>query len=263
MSVDGRGIQMLFIAWQHAESRRVYPVARLRLLASGQYELVYVRAVTEACEHGFAGLPGFENLERRYVSRELPAIFTKRPARGRSVARDRAMELGQGTLDAAPISLFVPLPDGAVMRLEAFAPPLPLSVANRAPKRHWGVFAARGVGRIPGTSQAIETLAAPEPLTLAAQRDNPHNPNALLLLLADGTPIGYVPDYFANEMAAAGQGPTTLQVEVLHRERLNFPPAEPVYQVLCRYTCDAAVGRALFHSAAYAPVTVKVIALCR
>jgi hypothetical protein len=251
--MKGGGIQMLFVAWQHPETRRVFPVARLRLLATGQYELVYVRAVSEACMHGFPGLPGFEDLERRYVSRELPAIFARRPLRGRS-----SVDAG---IDAAPISLFVPLSDGAVMRLEAFAPPLPESSAAAA--KHWGVFAARGVGRIPGTDAAVESLAARELLELCAEPDNPLNPSALLLLRADRTPIAYVPDYLANEIAAAGGGPSALRIEVVRKQRLNHPPAAPIYQVLCRYTCAAAIGRKLFHSPAYAPVAAKLVALVR
>jgi hypothetical protein len=148
------------------------------------------------------------------------------------------------------------------MRLEAFAPPLPLSPAAGA-AMHWGMFAARGVGRIPGTAEAVESLAAPEPLELSAERDNPLNANALLLLRADRTPIAYVPDYLANEIAAAGLGPASLRVEVVRKQRLNHPPAVPIYQVLCRYTCDAEVGRKLFHSPTYTPVTAKLVALVR
>ncbi len=240
----------------------MFPVARLRVLATGQYELVYVRAVGEACSQGFPGLPGFEDVERRYVSRELPAIFARRPPRGRWASSAAGIEISAGELDAAPISLFVTLSDGSVMRLEAFAPPLPVSSARGA-SRHWGVFAARGVGRIPGTAEAVETLAAKERLALSAEPDNRHNANALLLLRADHTPVAYVPDYLANEIAASGFGPAALSVEVLRKQRLNHPPAAPIYQVLCRYTCEAALGRKLFHSPAYAPVTAKLVALCR
>lgn len=260
-------LSTLFITWQEAESRRIFPIARLMGLAGGAYELAYIRAVLAAEAQGFQGLPGFEDLKQVYVSAELPQLFDNRlPARGRHAAVPDTSELiGEG-LDVAPITIFVPMPDGRNARLEVFAPPLPVSTGARV-----GVFLARGVGRITGTEDVALSLKPHEPVTLNAEPDNAYNPRALRLLRADRTPIGYVPDYLANELAVATcpeppspsairpawLSPDQLRVEILHAARANFPPAPALYRVLCRYSCAEKLGRKLFYSENYEPLSSR------
>jgi hypothetical protein len=267
---------MLFVTWQAPESRRIFPIARVLRRPSGEYEWAYVRAVAEARAHGFAGLPGYDDIDAVSVSRELPALFAHRvPARGRRRSASMA-EPANDQFDPTPITLLVPLGPGTNERLEVFAPPLPAPLGKA-----WGVFVARGVGRIPGSESAIERLAPHDPLRLRPESNNPQNPRALLIL-RDVTPIGYVPDYLANELVealavgdrsarsdrhlrfedAAGDSasPTpdavaaALRVEVLSAERVNHAPASPIYSVLCRYTCSAELGARLFRSERYQPV---------
>lgn len=256
-------VRTLFIAWQDPDSRRIFPVARLTRRRSGEYELRYIAAVRAAVQQGFAGLPGFEDLEALHVSAELPEIFRERPAPRRRVPSEplgssnppaqgrRAQELSGELLDATPITLFVRRRRGdAPERLEAFAPPL------RAPDgRRWGVFEARGVGRVQESAEVLAALAEQERVCLQAERDNPYNPQALLITRRDGTRLGYVPDYLANELAAVGGRPEQLELEVIEARRVTFAPAPPVYRVLCRYTCSAELGRLLFTSESYRPAS--------
>jgi hypothetical protein len=244
----------LFVTWQEPESRRFFPIARLLGLAGGGYELAYIRAVTAARDNGFAGLPGFEELERVYVSTELPALFARRGGPGRRPSSEASVALGaRGAelIDAAPIQIFVPREDGNSTRLEVFAPALPGTSADT----YWGVFVARGVGRVPGGAEVITELQSNQPLALKAEPENPHNPRALLILRTDGIPLGYVPDYFANELALRSGGSAQLQLQVQRSRRLNFPPAPALYQVTCKYTCNAELGRALFRSDPYQPLS--------
>src|SRR3954464_15367082 len=86
-------LPMLFVTWQAPESRRFFPVARVLRLPDGRYEWAYVRAVEEARAHGFAGLPGYPELDRVSVTADLPLLFAHRVlARGarRSAAGIRA-----------------------------------------------------------------------------------------------------------------------------------------------------------------------------
>jgi hypothetical protein len=249
------GVQMLLVSWQAPESRRFFPIARVMRLPSGQYEWAYVRAVSEARSHGFSGLPGYEDLDAVVRSPGPPALFAHRvPARtGRRGPASAGPPLtprpANDSFDPAPITLLVPAGAGRYERLEVFAPPLP-----GAPGHCWGVFVARGVGRIPGTELAASQLEPHERLEVRAEPDNPYNPRALLLSRADGTPIGYVPDYLANELAEAhAGGPGSLRVEVVSAERVNHPPADPIYQVLCRYGIASELGARLFHSELYQP----------
>lgn len=255
---------MLFVTWQAPESRRIFPVARVMGLPDGRYEWAYVRAVSEAQEHGFAGLPGYERIDRVSVSPELPALFAHRlPPRRRprpSGAVPAPMPAND-RFDPAPITLWVPTGPGTFERLEVFAPPLPASSG-----RAFGAFVARGVGRIPGSEAALERLEPQVALSLRAEPDNPYNPRAVLILHA-GTPIGYVPDYLANELAEAldagserGRSVSeALRVEVLSTERIQHPPAAPLYHVLCGYECSAELGGRLFRSARYEPVTAGAL----
>jgi hypothetical protein len=251
---------MLFVTWQAPESRRIFPIARVMRRPTGEYEWAYVRAVAEARAHGFAGLPGYDDIDAVSVSRELPPLFAHRlPARGRRRAA-AAAQAANDQFDPTPITLLVPLGPGTNERLEVFAPPLPAPFGKA-----WGVFVARGVGRIPGSEAAVERLSPHEPLLLRAEPDNPYNPRALLVLRDDATPIGYVPDYLANELGEVlapsdGRDATAahvLRVEVLSAERVNHPPANPIYNVLCRYTCSAELGARLFRSERYQPVAVS------
>jgi hypothetical protein len=252
---------MLFVTWQAPESRRIFPVARVLRLPSGHYEWAYVRAVVEARSHGFAGLPGYDQIDEVSVSPELPALFAHRvPARGRRRAV-AGTQPANDQLDPAPITLLVPLGPGTHERLEVFAPPLPASLG-----KFWGAFVARGVGRVPGSESALEKLTPHERLLVRAEPDNAYNRRALLLLRADETPIGYVPDYLANELAEAsapalaGASPAVVDdfaVEVLSAERVTHPPAAAVYHVLCGYRCGPELGARLFRSERYRPVAAS------
>jgi hypothetical protein len=267
---------MLFVTWQAPESRRIFPIARVLRRPSGEYEWAYVRAVDEARAHGFEGLPGYENLGAVSVSRELPAPFAHRvPARGRRRAAT-APRPANDQFDPTPITLLVPTGPGRFERLEVFAPPAPAPLGKA-----WGVFVARGVGRLPGSEAAVARLSPHQPLLVRAERDNPYNPRALLLLREDGTPIGYAPDYLANELgealaleaavphaggaADAGRAARSsveavrdaLRIEISSAERVNHPPAAPLYNVLCRYTCSAGLGARLFRSERYQPIALE------
>lgn len=249
-------LSTLFISWQVPESRRIYPIARLTLVPSGEFELAYIRAALEAERQGFHGLPGFEDLTQVYLSSLLPPLFE-----GRTVSRGRRVRLvgelepssepANDTLDAAPIAISLPRSgSGSPERLEAFAPPLPGNAG-----KHWGIFVVRGVGRIPGSAALVEQLVANETLALVPEPSNAYNPNAILVARAEGATLGYVPDYLVNELGHFSNAAARLGVRLLAAHRLNFAPAEPLYQVTCRYECDQELGSALFRSTAYEPLS--------
>jgi hypothetical protein len=251
-------VSSLFITWQEPESRRIYPIARLLRAASGEFEFAYIRAALEAARHGFSGLPGFEDLEEVYSSSQLPMLFESHKAsRGRRVPLEGefgpSLEPANDALDAAPVTILVPRQAGASPeRLEAFAPPLPGMGG-----KFWGAFVIRGVGRVPGSAELVERLTANEALALVPEPHNAYNPRALLVARENGSPIGYLPDYLANELGRIPRGADGLSAAVLAVHRINFPPAQPLYQVTCRYHCEAAIGQALFRTPAYQPLSPR------
>jgi hypothetical protein len=251
-------VSSLFVSWQAPESRRIYPVARLTRVPSGEFELAYIHAALEAERQGFRGLPGFHDLSEVYLNPQLPSLFEARAAsRGRRLRLEGEFELAgepaNDALDAAPITLLLPRPANASPeRLEAFAPPLPGGKGT-----YCGIFVIRGVGRVPGSAALVERLAANEALEIVPEPSNRYNANALLVSRADGSALGYVPDYLANELSRFPNAAARLRVRPVAVHRLNFPPAEPLYQVSCRYECDEALGRALFRSPAYEPLSPR------
>jgi hypothetical protein len=256
-------VPVLFVTWQAPESRRFFPIARVLRLPTGQFEWAYLRAVREAIElGGFAGLPGFEDVGAVSVGPELPAPFAHRvPARARPVRSTSRPRAANDVLDPAPITLLVPAGAGRHERLEVFSPPLPAPLGGA-----WGVFGARGVGRVPHSQGAVEALAEHEALELVPEPTNAYNPHAVLLARPDGSAIGYVPDYLANELAEAlGPGMADLgsrmRVDVASLERIHHPPAEPLYLVFCRYTCDAQLSQRLFRSERYQPLAPEAYRL--
>ena len=68
---------LLFVAWQDAESRRIVPIGRL-LRRDGRYEFAYVNAVSDARALGFEALLTYPDLEEVYESRDLPPLFSNR-----------------------------------------------------------------------------------------------------------------------------------------------------------------------------------------
>jgi hypothetical protein len=258
VSSRSSAVSSLFVTWQAPESRRFYPIARLTRVSDREFELAYIRAVREAQREGFTGLPGFEDVEEVYLSSALPSLFESRTAsRGRRVHLEGESESvpppANDVLDAAPITLFVNRQGGAPAdRLEAFAPPLPGGGG-----KYWGAFVIRGVGRVGGSADLVERLSANEALALEPEPDNAYNPRALLVARTDGTRVGYAPDYLSNELSLIPRAITALRVGLLAVHRINFSPAQPLYQVTCRYECAEAVGRALFRSPAYEPLSAR------
>jgi hypothetical protein len=94
-------------------------------------------------------------------------------------------------------------------------------------------------------------------MRLRAEPDNAYNPRAVLVLTKDEISIGYLPDYLANELSEIGKAPELLDVQIESVQRINYPPAAPLYQVTCRYTCPAEVGKTLFRSDNYRPVSAR------
>ena len=227
-------------------------------IPSAEFELAYIRAALEAQRQGFAGLPGFEDLAQVYSSSKLPALFeSRRASRGRRLHLEGelqpSVEPANDVLDAAPVTIFVPRQAGAPPeRLQAFAPPLP-GLAGR----YWGAFVISGVGRIAGSGDLVERLTANEAFGLVPEPNNAYNPHALFVARANASPVGYVPDYLVNELSRIPDAAACLGVHLVAVHRINFPPAQPLYQVTCRYECDAEVGRALFRSTAYEPLSPR------
>lgn len=244
---------LLFVAWQDAESRRIVPIGRL-LRRDGRYEFAYVNAVSDARALGFEALLTYPDLEEVYESRDLPPLFSNRllPKRRPELA-EYLGELGLSVEQGEPFTVLSRSGGRRTTdRLEVFAPPEQMNDGN-----YQGLFLARGVRHVPGSEAALAQLGAASPLFVMADVQN--STNSAALALRDGAQhlLGYVPDYLANELVTAGASPALLQVTA---ERINLPPAPVHHRLLCRFRMPGKVGGTLFRGEGYQPLSPKAAA---
>jgi len=93
-------------------------------------------------------------------------------------------------------------------------------------------FFSHGVCHLDGAERAaIARLKPGEPLGLIPEKDNPHDPHALVLETAESVLVGYCPRYLAEGLGRVLEK-TLIHVQV---ERAN-PDAPPVFLLLCKAT---------------------------
>jgi hypothetical protein len=239
--------ELLFVAWQHPESRKILPIGRL--LRQGEtYEFAYIRAVQEAQQLGFEPLLTFPVVDEVYRSHELPPLFSNRlMPKSRPEFAQYLSELGLSVGAAEPFAVLSRSGGRRVTdRLEVFSPPA------QCESVYQGVFLLRGVRHVPHGEEALANLPAQSRLFVMADVQNPANPAALALGDEQKHLLGYVPDYLASELATARAESSCLRVTVL---KVNPPPAAVHQRVLCQYQCPERVGGVLFRGPRYQPIS--------
>jgi hypothetical protein len=241
--------ELLFIAWQDPQSRRILPIGRL-LRQDGGYEFAYVQAVVEAEQFGFEPLLTFPDLDEVYRTREVPPLFSNRlMPKNRPDFANYLGELGLSVDNAEPFTVLSRSGGRRVTdRLEIFAPPTQLGDV------HEGVFLLRGVRHVPNSEEALGRVLLQERLFVMADVQNPANPGALALRDEQKHLLGFVPDYLASELNATGAHPSCLSVTAL---KLNPPPAAVHHRLLCQYQCPKEFGGLLFRGPKYRPVSTR------
>ena len=237
---------ILYLAWQAKESRRILPVGRLLRTEHG-YEFAYIRAVRAAQALGFLPLMTFPDLDEVYRCAELPPLFSNRVMRpSRPDFRAHLAEFALSVQDNEPFTVLA-RSGGRRMtdELEVFAPPEVTPLGAEA------FFLARGVRHIGGSEAALQDLAPGTGLYVNPEPTNPVNSAALLVQDTQGRTLGYVPDYLANELALSGGSASQLQVSTV---KVNPDPAPVHHRLLCKYVCTGAPVHPLFTGEAYQPL---------
>lgn len=181
----------------------------------------------------FRPFAGFPELHRTYESDRLFSLFSNRV-----MPRDRP-DFGRYVerldLHAEPEPFEILARSGgrkATDRVEVFPAPEPDPVTGRL---HC-MFFARGIRHIEGASENVIRLQPGDDLQLIPDRENPVNPQALLLRSNWGGTLGYVPDYlvnFLNDMVGLCHGDLGIAVE-----HVNPPDTPGHLRLLCRVeTC--------------------------
>jgi hypothetical protein len=216
------GTQLLYVAWQDPDTRRILPVGRVVLESSGLYEFAYIHGATEARQHGFLPLVSFPDMERVYRSPDAFPLLQNRllqPSRP-----DYGEYLNQLGLDPRSAEPFTVLARSGGRRttdkLEVFSPP----TAVGAGKLGCVVF-ARGIRHVAGAEHVIAALQKGTKLQVVADPGNRYNPKALKLQHGNDA-LGYLPDYLASELTCQ---PDTIEAVV---GRVNAPPASVQHRLL-------------------------------
>lgn len=189
----------LLVMWQHPETREIIPIGRFSRRGDS-YCFVYT--VSAARIENFRPLPGLEELDRRYESVRLPAVFEQRIMS--SERPDYVNYLASIGLDeATPWEQIVESGGQRAGDTLQFMQ-LPRVVDGRAHAR----FLANGISHIPegvrhlpgrdvvvGRDEqegALRSVAPGDLIQLDPERENPED-SAAVLLTVRGVPVGWVP----------------------------------------------------------------------
>src|SRR5690606_23254165 len=109
----------------------------------------------------------------------------------------------------------------------------------------------RGIRHVTGAAEAIEDLSPGELLRLVDDRENPYNPQALLLHRDDELPVGYVPDYLVDHVHDLrhlnGHDPDVIV------EHVNDADTAPRLRILCRIDARQPYAYRTFPDARFQP----------
>jgi hypothetical protein len=225
-------ISAIFVAWQHAATRRYYPVGRLAqtFFEDGPlFEFAYIQGANDAAAVGFQPFLAFPELARVYRSRELFPFFSNRVmSRNRADFPAYMARLGLPT-DASAMQILARSGGArATDSIELF--PLPA----REPDREWFLthFWLHGLRHLAPEGQArVEALQPGERLHCRHEATNAHDSNAMQLFTNDGFFVGYIPRYLASDAVRLLGECNSIEVFV---ERVNPAPAPSQHRLLCR-----------------------------
>lgn len=197
----------LLVLWQHPTTREIVPIGRFSRTVDG-YSFVYTRAA--AAVDGFRPLPGLNQLDQRYQSAQIPAVFNQRVmSPERPDYREYLATLGLSA-QATPWEQIVRSGGGRAGDTLRFMP-VPTVTEGRAAVR----FLANGMRHIPDAPHqlpgrrahvarseqeaALLELSSGDQVLLEAEYENPEDPQAILLT-SGGVPLGWVPRALSSSL---------------------------------------------------------------
>lgn len=219
--------ERLYVTWREP-SGSIHPIGLLVRRVDGESEhfrFAYLKMAETLDE--FQPLAGLPDLHRLYESDALFPVFAHRVmprTRPEFDALARRVQLGA---DADPFEVLARSGGRrATDRVEVFAPPR-LTDDGRSSC----FFFVRGIRHLPDAAPVVAALRPGEVLDLVDDPDNRYNARAVLLG-ADGTAIGWLPDYLVDHVhqlrGLNGTDPTVIV------EHVNDESSPSHQRVLCR-----------------------------
>lgn len=219
----------LQLAWQDADSRRWYPVGRF-LVDDGEYRFHYVQGAVTARENaGFEGVPQFRDFQREYRSETLFEFLKNRlirPGRYDFRLQQQRLDLESITDYDDPSDVFEILArTGGRRATDNFEFYRPLVVDGGTVNC---TFFSRGVQYVDESIRSFwaDGSTPQEPLRLVADKDNPADPYALLIIDVKIRPLGFVPRYYARKLSQLYHHDAIDEVEVRRHNPAPAPDQE-------------------------------------
>jgi len=213
-------MRSLFLAWQ-APNRRWFPIGRLDADLE-HYEFGYTRGALEAKkEVGFAALPAFPDLRRRYESAELFPLFKNRVLDpGRKNFSEYLQTLGLEANDPIEILALT----GGERQTDNF------EVFPKIEKRADGSFASRfflhGLRHVSAAARTrAHSLMPGDELGVSLELNNPQTGTAIQLTAReDYLILGWAPHYLVSDLLNAISERPEVTARVIRVNQEGVPP---------------------------------------
>lgn len=249
----------LIVTWQHPISRAIEPIGVLLKDTQG-YEFRYIRNAHDVKD--FQGLIGFPSFSEVYRSEDLFPLFSQRAMDPRRPDFSRYVKKLGLPEDATPweqIAASGGRRAGDTLQL--------FPVPEKIQEGVWACsFLVHGIRHIPNRSLRIghqETwvssdkldavlnkLGIGDALRLVKNEGNPANPEARLLVQAEGIPVGFLPNLLVEDIVRLGDENVSAYVQVV-----NGSDAPWHMRLLARLECRAGSEFEFFKGASWEPAT--------
>ncbi len=226
------GDRRLLVIWQNPATKTFTRVGRLTERGDGSFEFSYVEGVDKL--DGFRPISGFPRFGEVYASPTLSAFFANRVM---SADRENFHQylqwigLNQVEPGRLPVELLVRTGGGRATDLFHI-----VEEPDFARSSFVSRFFVSGLWHADRTFERVAQLSPGDLLLLRPDVANPVNPFAIYLEIAEGEPIGWVPDWLCGELSFAEAGGYKLAAEV---ERVSVDAPNHL-RVLCRVTAERA-----------------------
>jgi hypothetical protein len=215
----------LLLIWQDPGTRQLIRVGELDQLVDGHFAFRYLPG---ARQPGFWPLVQFPDVDRLYLSSQLPAFFANRVmSRSRASYGDFRHWIGlEGDGTDTPFEVLIRT--GGPRATDTFhvVDDLAWTAEGRVVSR----FLASGVRHIDGARDRLLSVREGQELRLRDEPDNRVNARAILIDVRDREPVGYVPDWLVEDVNSLRSAASDFMVVA---DRIS-PDAPSHLQLLCR-----------------------------
>lgn len=196
LDTDARADRELLVVWQHPSSRRFVSVAELAQLSDGTFAFRYLPEAASTPD--FFALVEYPDLDKTYISDELPVFFANRVMSSDRYNYEQYLGwLDLQGVDPRDVPVEVLARTGGGRATDTF------HIVDR-PLRGESVFSSRffvsGIRYVERPEEVVTAVSAGHRLELRRQPENKLNPKAVIVDVENGRQLGWVPDWLCGEV---------------------------------------------------------------